>query len=48
MPRLLALVGTSLLTIVLGVGFVVSVTGFLHGVVSTTSLLASFIRVLPL
>jgi len=42
---LLALIGTSLLTIVLAVGFIVSLTGFLHGVVSAISLLASFIRV---
>jgi hypothetical protein len=43
---LLALVGMILLTIVVGVGFIVSLAGFLHGVVPAISLLASFIRAL--
>ena len=42
---LLALVGTILLTIVVGVGFIVSLSGFLRGVVAAIPLLASFIRV---
>jgi hypothetical protein len=42
---LLALVGTILLTVVVGVGFIVSLAGFLRGVVPAISLLASFIRV---
>lgn len=42
---LLALVGMILLTIVLAVGCIVSVTGFLGGVVSAAAMLASLIRV---
>jgi uncharacterized membrane-anchored protein len=42
---LLALIGMILLTIVVGVGFIVNLTGFLRGVVPAISLLASFIRV---
>jgi hypothetical protein len=41
----LALVGMILLTILLAVGCIVSVTGFLNGVVSAASMLASVIRV---
>ena len=42
---LLALVGMILLTILLAVDCIVSVTGFLNGVVSAASMLASVIRV---
>jgi hypothetical protein len=42
---LLALVGMILLTILLAVGCIVSVTGFLGGVVSAAAMLASLIRV---
>lgn len=42
---LLALVGTILLTILLASGCIVSVTGFLRGVVSAGAMLSSFIRV---
>jgi hypothetical protein len=42
---LLALVGMILLTIVLAAGCIVSVTGFLSGVVSAVAMLASLIRV---
>jgi hypothetical protein len=42
---LLALVGTGLLMIVAAVSFVVSLAGFLRGVVPAIPLLASFIRV---
>jgi hypothetical protein len=42
---LLALVGMILLTIVVGVGFIVNLTGFLRGVVPAIPFLASFIRV---
>ena len=41
---LLALIGMVLLTIVVGVGFIVSLAGLLRGVVPMISLLASFIR----
>ena len=41
---LLALMGTGLLTIVVGVAFIVSLAGFLHGVVPVVSLVASLIR----
>ncbi len=41
---LLALVGMILLTIVLAVGFIISLTGFLSGVVPAVSLFASLIR----
>jgi hypothetical protein len=40
-----ALIGTILLTILLAVSCVVSVAGFLHGVVSAASMLAALIRV---
>jgi hypothetical protein len=43
---LLALVGMILLTIVVGVGFIVSLKGFLRGVVPAIPLLASFIRLI--
>jgi hypothetical protein len=42
---LLALVGMILLTIVLAAGCIVSVTGFLRGVVSVVAVLSSIIRV---
>jgi hypothetical protein len=42
---LLALVGMILLTILLAAGFIVSVTGFLRGVVSVVAVLSSLIRV---
>ena len=41
----LALVGMVLLTILLAAGCIVSVTGFLNGVVSAATMLASLIRV---
>jgi hypothetical protein len=41
----LALVGMILLTILLAAGCIVSVTGFLNGVVSAATMLASLIRV---
>jgi hypothetical protein len=41
----LALMGMVLLTIVTGVGFIVSLTGFLRGVVPAISLVTSLIRV---
>jgi len=41
---LLALMGTGLLTIVVGVAFIVSLAGFLRGVVPVVSLVASLIR----
>ena len=41
---LLALIGTGLLTIVVGVAFIVSLAGFLRGVVPVVSLVASLIR----
>jgi hypothetical protein len=41
----LALVGMILLTILLAVGCIVSVTGFLNGVDSAAAMLASLIRV---
>jgi hypothetical protein len=41
---LMALVGMLLVTIVLAVGFVISLTGFLRDVVPALSLLASLIR----
>ena len=41
----LALVGMILLTILLAAGCIVSVTGFLGGVVSAAAMLASVIRV---
>jgi hypothetical protein len=42
---LLALVGMILLTILLAAGCIVSVMGFLNGVVSAAAMLASLIRV---
>ena len=42
---LLALIGIALLTIVVVVGFIVSLVGFLRGAVAAVPLLASFIRV---
>ena len=42
---LLALVGTILLTVVVVAGFIVSLAGFLRGVVPAIPLFASFIRV---
>ena len=41
---LLALMGTGLLTIVVGVAFIVNLAGFLRGVVQVVSLVASLIR----
>jgi uncharacterized Tic20 family protein len=41
----LALVGMILLTVLLAAGCIVSVTGFLNGVVSAATMLASLIRV---
>jgi len=41
---LLALMGTGLLTIVVGVAFIVNLAGFLRGVVPVVSLVASLIR----
>jgi len=41
----LALVGMILLTILLAAGCIVSVTGFLNGVVSAATMFASLIRV---
>ena len=43
---LLALIGMVLLTVVVGVSFIVSLAGFLRGVVPAIPLLASFIRVI--
>ena len=42
---LLALIGMILLTILLAAGCIVSVTGFLNGVVSAAAMLSSLIRV---
>jgi len=42
---LLALVGTLLLTALLTISFIVSLTGFMRGVVPVISLFASLIRV---
>jgi hypothetical protein len=42
---LLALIGTILLTVVVGVSFIVSLAGFLRGVVPAIPLLAAFIHV---
>jgi hypothetical protein len=41
---LLALIGMVLLTIVTGVGFIVSLAGFLRGVVPAISLVTSLVR----
>jgi len=44
---LLALIGMILLTILLAADCIVSVTGFVRGVVSAAAMLASLIRVFP-
>jgi hypothetical protein len=42
---LVALVGTILLTILVSISCIVTVVGFLHGVVSAAAMLAALIRV---
>ena len=43
---LLALVGMILLTLLMAATFIISVTGFMHGVVSLSAVLSALIRLL--